>query len=159
MHAYQCIHTATIKAIFKNFFMTADECGSRLPAIEQVQSISTPGYPNQYSYNLTCTWTITASSDYLVKLETGFVSNDTCCERLEVSNFVGKMIWIEVTAFASCSLISLLSFRSYHQRAWRCPLMKLTSVRGHRLHLILFPTAAWLEVDLKCNFEQVQLQL
>ena len=77
---------------YYQFFMTADDCGSRLSAIEQEQNISTPGYPEQYSSNLTCTWTITANSDYLVKLETGFVSNDTCCEHLEVSDFGKKIV-------------------------------------------------------------------
>ena len=64
-----------------------DSCDASLFAIEQVQSISTPGYPQQYSSNLTCTWTVTANKDYLVRLETGFVSNDTCCEHLEVFCF------------------------------------------------------------------------
>ena len=56
-----------------------------LIAIAQVQDISTPEYPHQYRSNLTCTWTITATSNYLVQLETGFVSNDTCCENLQVN--------------------------------------------------------------------------
>ena len=72
--------------------MTADDCGSRLSAIAQEQIISTPGYPEQYSSNLTCTWTITANSNYLVRLETGFVSNDTCCEHLGVSDFDKKIV-------------------------------------------------------------------
>ena len=71
--------------------MTTDDCGSKLSAVEQVQRISTPEYPQQYSYNLTCTWRITANRDYLIRLETGFVSNDTCCEHLEVSDFCRKI--------------------------------------------------------------------
>ena len=57
-------------------------------AIEQPQNFSTPGYPHQYRSNLTCTWAITASPDYLVRLETGHVSNDTCCENLTVGLFL-----------------------------------------------------------------------
>jgi len=64
--------------------MILDECGANLVAIEYEQSISTPEYPNQYRSNLTCKWTITANTNYLVRIETGFVSNDTCCETLEV---------------------------------------------------------------------------
>ena len=32
--------------------MTTDDCGSKLSAVEQVQRISTPEYPQRYSYNL-----------------------------------------------------------------------------------------------------------
>ena len=67
-------------------FPISDSCGSNLVARDKIQNISTPNYPHHYSSNLTCAWTITTSNDYLVKLETGFVSNDTCCERLEVSD-------------------------------------------------------------------------
>ena len=69
----------------------ADSCGSYLIASVETQNISTPNYPHQYSNDLTCVWTITASNDYLVKLETGFVSNDTCCERLEVRDFASEV--------------------------------------------------------------------
>ena len=74
-----------------NYFPFSDSCGSILVASDKTQNISTPNYPNQYSSNLTCNWKITTSKDYLVKLETGFVSNDTCCERLEVSDFGRKV--------------------------------------------------------------------
>ena len=72
-------------------FPFSDSCGSYLAASDKTQIISTPNYPKQYSSDLTCNWTITTSKDYLVKLETGFVSNDTCCERLEVSDFARKV--------------------------------------------------------------------
>ena len=72
-------------------FPFSDSCGSYLVASDKTQNISTPNYPHQYSSDLTCVWTITTSKDYLVKLETGFVSNDTCCERLEVSYFGRKV--------------------------------------------------------------------
>ena len=69
-----------------NRFSFLDFCGSYMVAIEKTQNISTPNYPQPYKSDLTCVWTITTSNDYLVKLETGFVSNDTCCESLYVSN-------------------------------------------------------------------------
>ena len=72
-------------------FPFSDSCGSNLVASKKPQNISTPNYPNQYSSDITCVWTITTSNDYLVKLEIGFVSNDTCCERLEVSNFAREV--------------------------------------------------------------------
>ena len=136
--------------------MTTDDCGSKLSAVEQVQRISTPEYPQRYSYNLTCTWRITANRDYLIRLETGFVSNDTCCEHLEVSSFGRKKFrWVKITVFPSRNLISLLSFRSHRQQDCFFLLIKFISVLVHQLHLVLFPTAAWLEVDLKCNIKQV----
>ena len=45
--------------------------------------------------------------------------------------------------------------RSYRLQDRFYPPMKFTSARGHQLHLILYQKAAWCEVDLKCNFEQV----
>ena len=65
--------------------MLTDGCGSNLIAIEQPQTISTPGYPHQYRSNLTCTWAIAAGTNYLVRLENGYISNSTCCENLMVS--------------------------------------------------------------------------
>jgi len=82
--------------ISKNLiFIISDACGTYLVAIEQAQNISTPDYPLQYRSNLTCTWTITANTNYLVRLETGFVSNDTCCEDLQVCfQKINKNIYI-----------------------------------------------------------------
>ena len=70
--------------------MFADGCGSNLIAIEQPQSISTPYYPHQYRSNLTCTWIITTNSNYQVRLEADYVSNDTCCESLMVNKMYGE---------------------------------------------------------------------
>jgi len=66
------------------FSMILDVCGGNLISIDQMQSISTPQYPLQYRSNLICIWTITANTNYLVRLETGNVSNNTCCENLKV---------------------------------------------------------------------------
>jgi len=65
--------------------MISDACGTTVVAIEKAQYISTPEYPHQYRSNLTCTWKITSNTNYLVRIETGYVTNDTCCEHLEVS--------------------------------------------------------------------------
>ena len=72
--------------------IVSDGCGSNLIAIEQPQTISTPGYPHQYRSNLACTWAIAAGTNYLIRLENGYVSNRTCCETLEVNFCVIVMI-------------------------------------------------------------------
>ena len=64
-----------------------DSCDASFIGIQQPQNISTPEYPHQYRSNLTCAWTISTSGSYRIKLETGYVSNDTCCEKLKVTSF------------------------------------------------------------------------
>ena len=66
----------------------ADSCGLHLKAITISSNISSPGYPLQYRSNLTCNWIITApTANHVIEIRTGFVSNQTCCERLQVNVF------------------------------------------------------------------------
>ena len=60
-----------------------DACGLSLIAIEKWRTLSTPNFPLPYKTNLTCTWTInTMSSNYTIKLITGSISDDSCCEQV-----------------------------------------------------------------------------
>ena len=89
-------------------FYVSDSCGTELVAIERPQSVSTPQYPYQYRSNLTCTWTITTETNYLVRLDTGHVSNNSCCEQLEVSNFNSsdcRMVKLSASKAAGSGLI------------------------------------------------------
>ena len=70
--------------------LLTDECGVNVFALNYTQNISTPEYPLQYRSNLFCNWTITSLPHHVTKLEPKYISNETCCEKLEVGSFNHK---------------------------------------------------------------------
>ena len=56
-----------------------------LQASNVKQHLVSPNYPNFYSNNIDCEWSITAPEDQLVQLVFDKFSVEECCDKLEVS--------------------------------------------------------------------------
>ena len=59
-------------------------------------TLETPEFPSAYSSNLTCVWKIALPEEHFAEIKTGFVSNDTCCELLEVSKIFMLSLFTEL---------------------------------------------------------------
>ena len=82
---FKCLLYINIsKLLFFCYLLIAVSCGSNLIALDRSKTITSPSYPQQYRHNMTCTWTITAASNYLIDITNIRVSSDSCCEILQV---------------------------------------------------------------------------
>ena len=67
------------------FLGTYENCGSELDATATPQTISSPGWPHNYTNNVYCKWIISAPPGYQVKLDIPQVDTEPCCDEFSVS--------------------------------------------------------------------------
>ena len=67
-------------------------CGERLVATENLQELSSPSYPNNYSEGLNCTWTI-VSLNPANQVEVSILNlrTELCCDYMLVRNLRSRV--------------------------------------------------------------------
>lgn len=74
----------TIYISLTSFFLS-ETCGVELAATEEFRYLTTSNYPDSYSGELICTWTISTFNNYMVEVVAEFDHDlESCCESLEV---------------------------------------------------------------------------
>ncbi|XP_076822044.1 cubilin-like [Clavelina lepadiformis] len=70
---------------FSLTYTAVEECGSALNSSNHWKNLTSPVYPSHHHSNQICTWKITAPYKHVINVSAHFVSNETCCIRLQVS--------------------------------------------------------------------------
>ena len=76
--------------ISAEFFSSTDicllavACGDQLEALDEIQELTSPGFPFKHLSNQICTWPIRAPVNHVIEITANQISSERCCDGVQV---------------------------------------------------------------------------